>query len=192
MITKTKFLAVSGLMVALGWTLSGPITSRLHQHSPSSSAAWLFGARDLSELVRYADVIAVAKHTVTYPGRVAVDDSGQDDLPFELNDFEIRLGMKGARASDHLLVERAGGITADGDQVNIDADGGDFETAATYLLFLKQQEDGSFHYQINDQARFQVVDGRLAGVEEHDPVSRTLNGKTLREAIDLISAELRD
>jgi hypothetical protein len=85
-----------------------------------------------------------------------------------------------------VYVERAGGVDHEGNQVYLDADGGDFEVGNSYLLFLKQQEDGPYFYQVNDQGRYHVEGGRLKGVDKDDEVSMMLHDRPVEEGLRMV------
>jgi hypothetical protein len=187
MITRKTFL-VTTFAIALGvLAVSATIGWDFHhQDSRSSSAAWKVNYQGPNELVNDVDVIALAQAVAATPSRVAYSDTGEDALPFQAIEFTVVQGIKGVEDGGQLVVERAGGIYPDGAKVNIDADGGDFVEGGTYLLFLKRQEDGPFYYQVNDQGRFQVVEGHLKAVDDDDPVAEHFQDKTPTEAVRLV------
>ena len=120
------------------------------------------------------------------PGRIAYSSNGEDALPFEVVSFRVVDKIKGKKSDGIVYVERAGGVDPEGNQVYLDADGGDFEVGNSYLLFLKQQEDGPYYYQVNDQGRYQVEGGRLKGVDTDDEVSVVLHGRALEEGLRMV------
>ncbi len=81
--------------------------------------------------------------------------------------------------------EKQAATTSEGRSVEIDFDGGDFEIGKSYLLFLKQQEEGPYFYQVNDQGRYNVVGEELKAVggDETDSVKDFFKNKNVREAI---------
>ena len=96
--------------------------------------------------------------------------------------------VKGVKAEELVYVERAGGFNTKGQPINIDFDGGNFEIGKSYLLFLKQQEEGPYFYQVNDQGRYEVVGSKLKAVgnDENDTVKNFFKNKTLGEGMRLV------
>ena len=85
------------------------------------------------------------------------------------------------------MLERTGGLDpATGTYLNVDADGGAYDTGSVYLLFLKEQPGTGYYFLINDQARYEVLDGHLEAIEETGAVAEVLLGLSLGEAIDAI------
>jgi hypothetical protein len=180
------------LAVAAGGFLSGGLIAEHHLHRPQQTtrAAWKEVYKAPSELVRGVDAIALATAVSVQPGRTASSDNGEDVLRFELVNFDVTRGLKGVRTGERITLERAA-ESAGG--VLLDHDGGSFETGQTYLLFLKRQEDGgSYFYQVNDQGRFRVVNGRLIAARPHDKVASHWDQRTLEEGLRLVRANLRD
>jgi hypothetical protein len=97
-------------------------------------------------------------------------------------------GLKGAGAGERLFIERTGSL--DGG-VFFDHDGGPFEIGHTYMLFLKQQEDGNYFYQVNDQGRYRVAATRLQAVSPDDAVAARFHNRTVAEGIALVREALR-
>jgi hypothetical protein len=100
--------------------------------------------------------------------------------------FEVRRGIKGLRPGEQFVLERAGGLDYEGQNVILDADGGPFEMGASYLLFLQRQEEGPFWYQVNDQGRYRVEQDRLVAAMPDDPVASFYDGRRLDEGLGLI------
>lgn len=181
----TLVIAVAGLA---GGALVGD--NLLHQKVSSSHAAWAEIYSAPGEMARRVESIVVAKAVGVEPGRVAYSDNGEDALPFEVYQFEVEKAIKGHGEST-VFVERAGGVTPEGESVFLDPDGGPFEIGQTYLLFLKQQTDGPYYYQVNAQGRFRVANGRLSSLEKNDVVVDRLNGHTLDEGLRVVRQGLR-
>ena len=53
-------------------------------------------------------------------------------------EFSVVQGLKGMATGERFLLERGGGIDAQGDSVQVDMDGGAFQSGDTYLLLLKR------------------------------------------------------
>ena len=100
--------------------------------------------------------------------------------------FRVVDKIKGKNSDGIIYVERAGGVDQEGNQVYLDADGGDFEVGNSYLLFLKQQEDGPYYYQVNDQGRYHVEGGRLKGVDKDDEVSMMFHERPVNEGLRMV------
>lgn len=66
-------------------------------------------------------------------------------------------GLKGMATGERFLLDRVGGVDAQSDSVQVDMNGGAFQSGDTYLLFLKRQEEGPYYFQVNDQVRFYIV-----------------------------------
>lgn len=193
MITRRKFATLTLAIAALGLAGSAYIGWGMHKDgaAPSkfSHAAWKVKFNAPSDLPQGVDAVVLATAISAVPGRVAVSQNGEDSLPFEEVTFQIVRGMKGLRAGDSVIVERAGGVDYEGHTVLLDADGGPFQIGSTYLLFLNRQEDGPFYYQVNDQGRFKV-EGDLLVSTSDDPVAEFFDGKSLDEGAALIAEYL--
>lgn len=181
-------LAVVALGAAVGFFAGHDFA---HGSRRLSATAWERVFDTPRGLARGADAVVLARVVDVRPGRVAYSDNGEDALPFQLVELEVQRAVKGARETERLLVERAGGIDPEGQSVFLDADGGDFEVGRDYLLFLKRQPDGELFYQLNHQARYEVKAGRFAGVEPSDPVVARFHGRNLDEGIALAEAAAR-
>jgi hypothetical protein len=179
-------IAVAGL--AMGAVLADQV---LHHEVNTVDAAWKEVFEAPSQMVRSVDTVALAKVVSVQPGRVAYSENGEDALPFQVVEFEVVNGLKGARRQQRIFVERAGGITPGGQAVNIEIDGGAFENGATYLLFLKKQEEGPFFYQVNHQGRYLLDKGLLWAVTEDDPVAQFFDGQSLTQGLSLVKDHLR-
>ena len=151
----------------------------------TAKAQWAEVYRTPGGLVSGADLIILARHVESRPGRVA------GDVPFTYNGFEIRQILKGVHDGPALVVEQTGGLRKDGLTLSID-DGGPFVPGRSYLLFLKAQGANGVYYQINHQARYELGrDGRLKGVDPTDAVVARFNGRPLDEAGDVIERRVR-
>ncbi len=190
MITRKTFTTLTLALAALGLAGSAYLGWQAHAAKAApvtlSHAAWKVRFDAPSDLARGVDAVVLATAVSERPGRVAFSENGEDSLPFEEVTFEVVRGFKGARNGEQVVVERAGGIDYEGNNVLLDADGGPFETGSTYLLFLMHQEDGPFYYQVNDQGRFLVEDDRLVAVSEGDDVASFFHGKPLAEGMRAI------
>lgn len=180
-------LAVVAAGLVTGVTLADRV---LHRPVESAEAAWAEVFDSPAGLARAVDVIALAQAVGVAPGRVATSDKGEGPLPFQLVDFEVIHGVKGAAAGDRFTVERAGGVDPSGRAVAITADGGDFVPGEVYLLFLKQQPDGAYFYQVNDQGRYQLKGNHFLAVRPDDPVATRLHGVTLEQGLARVEAAL--
>ncbi|HEU4594820.1 MAG TPA: hypothetical protein VFS10_06600 [Pyrinomonadaceae bacterium] len=182
--TYTLIVALCGLSVsaAVGW-------SRHQQPAAGgtkTAASWKHHFKDAKELVKSADAVVVARADSVAPGRVAYSADGQDSLSFEVVNFTVVDGLKGEKDGSMVSVERVSS-TQGGDVAYFNFDGGNYEVGGTYLLFLKQQEDGGpFYYQINDQGRFHEEGGQLRAVDPGDPVAALFQGRSVKEAKALV------
>jgi len=141
-----------------------------------AKAQWAEVYRTPGGLVAGADLIVVAKHVESAPGRVV------GNVPFTYNGFQIESVIKGVHERNDLIVEQTGGLTKDNVILGID-DGGPFTPGQRYLLFLKAQGDNGVYYQINHQARYQIDRaGLLRGVDPTDAVVAGFNGRGFEEA----------
>lgn len=188
---KRKTFWTYAVLVALcGLSISAVVGWNRHQEGPGqiTTAAWKEKYQTAEELVKRVDTIVLAEVVSTMPGRVAYSSNGEDALPFEVVEFRVIEGLKGAKEGQQVLVERAGGTDNEGRAVHVDIDGGEFEKGGTYLLFLKQQEDGPYFYQVNDQGRYQVSGGRLKGValDDDDPVTAVFQNRPVTEGLQLV------
>lgn len=199
MITRRKFVLASVALALAGFSASALVGWHLHAGQPArSSAAWVHSFSSPGQMVRGADVIALVQAGDTRASRIAESDADSrgaatDSLPFEVVDLTVVRALKGTADGESLAVERAGGTTDSGEAVYLDHDGGAFEAGRTYLVFLKQQEEGAYYYQVNDQGRY-VLDGdRLrAAVDPNAPVARYFHGRTVDEAARAIANPTAD
>ncbi len=179
----TLIIALCGLSVsaALGW--------RHHQQpagAPYTAASWKEHFKDAKALVKSADAIVLARVESIAPGRVAYSSNNEDSLSFEVVNLTVVDGLKGAKDGSSLAVERVSS-SQEGTVAYFNFDGGSFETGGTYLLFLKQQEDGGpYYYQINDQGRFHEEGGHLRAVDSDDDVTALFHGRTVAEGVRIV------
>lgn len=181
--TYTLIIALCGLSVsaALGWRNHGRPAGEVR-----TAASWKQHFKDAKELVKASDAVVVARADSVAPGRVAYSSDGEDSLAFEVVNFTVVDGLKGETDGSMVSVERVSN-SQEGTVAYFDFDGGNFEVGGTYLLFLKQQEDGGpFYYQINDQGRFHEEGGQLRAVEPGDPVAALFHGRSLKEGKALV------
>lgn len=129
-------------------------------------------------LVAGADLIVVATHIEAEPGRMV------GDTPFTNNTFQIQSVRKGTHVGETLVVEQTGGLTRDNVLFGID-DGGLYTPGSSYVLFLKSGEPGVY-YVINHQARYEIVDNTLVGVDPHDAVVAKFHGRPFDEGLQMI------
>jgi len=170
-----------GLALAGGRLLAGP------PRPVHTKAMWKSVYRTPSGLVAGADVIVEARHVSALPGRVVGE--GRDATPFTNNTFEILSVLKGELTGSEILVEQTGGLLSSGAVLDID-DGGPFVPGASYLLFLKEGEDGSY-YQINHQARYRIDGETLEGVDPTDRVVAALHGAELDDVRGAVQDRLK-
>ena len=188
----TIFVALCGVSVSAMLGLKQHQDEKAQQPSRSKSAAvWKEVYKNPDEMVKRVDQIVLAQAIDRQPGRIAYSSNGEDVMPFEVVSFRVVDNIKGKKGDGVIYVERAGGVDNEGNQVYIDADGGDFEIGNSYLLFLKRQEDGPYYYQVNDQGRYQVEGGRLKGVNKDDEVSMSFQDRTVEEGLRMVK-EKRD
>jgi hypothetical protein len=181
--TYTLIIALCGLSVsaALGW--------RHHQqprHEPYTAASWKEHFKDAKALVKSSDAVVLARVESVAPGRTAYSSNGEDSLSFEVVNFTVVDGLKGAKDGSSIALERVSS-NQEGTVAYFNFDGGSFEAGGTYLLFLKKQEDGGpYYYQINDQGRFHEEGGHLRAVTPDDEVTSLFNGRTVAEGVALV------
>lgn len=187
MLTRAKFFGITAAIAVVGFSISSVIGFHAHERAKRSDAAWLEVFGSVREMVDKSDVIVVARAGQSTPSRTAYSDTGEDDLPFEAIEFSVHQGLKGIlNVGSKLVVERAGGMHLDGTPAEIDADGGAFEEGKLYLLFLKWQPGGPFLYQINHQARYEIVGRDVIAAEPDDDVAVNFHGKTLGDVVAMI------
>ena len=129
-----KKIAVLSLVLAFGVATAmaaGPFAVPASKNV-QAKAQWAEVYRTPGGLVAGADLIVLAKHVASQPGRVV------GDTPFTYNGFEIQSILKGVHDDRSLVVEQTGGQMKDGLILSID-DGGPFVPGHSYLLFLKAQ-----------------------------------------------------
>ena len=140
-------------------------------------------------LIADADLIVEARHVSAELGRVVGD--GEDATPFTNNTFVVDSMLKGEFNEEYLVVEQTGGALPDQTILDID-DGGPYEPGTSYLLFLKNQGEGTY-YVINHQARYRI-DSALEGVDPTDDVVAQLHGlrlEDLREPVRRVARMLQ-
>ena len=193
---RKNFLILTILVALCGLSVSAMLGSKQHQdekaQQPSrskSAAVWKEVYKNSDEMVKRVDRIVLAQAIDRQPGRIAYSSNGEDLLPFEVVSFRVVDNIKGKKGDGMIYVERAGGVDNEGNQVYLDADGGDFEIGNSYLLFLKQQEDGPYYYQVNDQGRYQVEGGRLKGINKDDEVSMSFQDRTVEEGLRMVKGK---
>lgn len=192
MLSRKLFLTGT-LAVAVIGLVAGALVADNFLHSKvenTSQAAWKEVYKQPRELVRSVDAIVLATAVDVQPGRTAFSEDGEDALSFEVARFAVVKGLKGAEAGEEISVERA---AASEGGVFLDYDGGRFEIGNTYLLFLKQQEDGGpYFYQVNNQGRYRVAAGRLHADDDDDDVVTHFHNRTVQEGLSLVRANLRE
>ncbi len=154
----------------------------------NSAAVWKEVYSTPDQLIAGVDAIVLAEAVSVAPSRVAYSDNSRDALPFELVTFRVSNPVKGAKSEQLVYVERAGGVDAKGQPITVDFDGGNFEIGKSYLLFLKQQEEGPYFYQVNDQGRYDVVGDELKAVgnDENDKVKDFFKNKIVGEGLRMV------
>lgn len=195
---RKNFLILTILVALCGLSVSAMFGLKRHQDDKAqqplrskSHAVWKEVYKNVDEMVKSADTIVLGQAIDRQPGRIAYSSNGEDSLPFEVVSFRVLNNIKGKNGDGIVYVERAGGLDHEGNQVYLDADGGDFEVRNSYLLFLKQQEDGPYYYQVNDQGRYRVEGGRLKGVDKDDEVSMMFHERPVNEGLRMVR-ESRD
>lgn len=191
MISRKTFWSVA-LAIAVVGAASGMLVANSLAPAPSAHAAWKDVFEAPSQLSRSVDSIVVAKAVAVEPGRVAYSDGGKDFLPYQVFEFEVVNGVKGAEKGQRLFVERAGGVGPGGENIVLDVDGGPFELGASYMLFLNKQDDGPYYYQVNHQGRYLISEKTLYGVDPNDQVVSFFEGRPVSEGIGLIRGYLRE
>lgn len=182
--TAAAALALGGLTAGtwIGFAVMGP------DEDPYLAAVWAETFETPRQMDDSVDAVVVARPVAVHPGRVAVSENGEDELPFELVELEILRPVKGVAArGETLLLERARFEHEGAPTIVLDGDGGPFEIGERYLLFLKRQPDSMYYYQVNPQGRFRLSQGRLQTAVPEDPVASSLAGKTLVEALALLT-----
>lgn len=191
MISRRQFWIISVLVIVVSMA-GGSVIGVMSFDSESASVkmAWKDVFDDLSGMTRQVDAVVLARATGVQEGRVAVSESGEDSVAFELVEFETLRPIKHLRPGETFLLERATETEVDGKSLFLDGDGGPFEVGARYLLFLQEQPGTGYYFQVNDQGRFRVSAGRLHPVVPDDPVAQTLDGRSVADALDLVKSQL--
>ena len=172
--------ATLGLALVAG-VATALVSAQLMPTTPEpvhAKAMWKDIYRKPLGLVAGADVIVVATHVSAEPGRMV------GETPFTNNTFQIQSVRKGTHVGDTLVVEQTGGLRRDNVLFGID-DGGSYTPGGSYLLFLKTGEPGMY-YVINHQARYEIVDNMLVGVDPHDPVVAKFHARPFDEGLQMI------
>lgn len=170
----------------LGFGGSAMILASLDPQARTVHAHWKRVFSTPREMTRGVEAIALARATGIAPGRMAYSDDSGDSLPFEEVSFEVVRGIEGLTEGQDIVVERVGGLDAEGSEVHFDADGGSFEVGEDYRLFLDRIEGSDLFRQVNHQGRFHVHKGRLRGAHGRDPVVELLDDSDAEAALFLI------
>jgi len=199
------FLLGTILAVVVGLSVSATFSWQNHKtgeqarseescdaNKPNSAAVWKEVYSTPDQLVAGVDAIVLAEAVSVAPSRMARSENSRDELPFELVTFRVSNPIKGAKGEHLVYVERAGGFDSKGRPIQIDFDGGNFEIGKSYLLFLKQQEEGPYFYQVNDQGRYNVIgdDLKAVGNDENDRVKDFFKNKTVGEGLRMVEEKI--
>ncbi len=188
--TKARVLAVAVALGVLGLAAASLIGPARGTSGPGETieravhASWANYYKRPAALARDVDAIVVARLTGTSPGRVAVGDSPQDKVPFELAHFKVERALKGSTGPT-VVVERVGGVV-EGQRVVFQSDGGPYVVGQRYALFLKKQPATGLYYLINDQGRYSLGSSGLKPVAESGRVTEAFSGKTLSQFTSMI------
>ena len=187
--SRKLFWVVSLALAAAGFA-GGSLVSH-ETATETGKAVWKEVYASPAEMARRVDAVVLARVTGTRPGRVVWSENGEDALPFQVVELEVVEGLRGAAKAERIFLERAGGTAPDGRAVDLSYDGGAFEHGATYLLFLKKQEDGPYFYQVNLQGRYLVTGGRLWASDPDDPIAKAFEGVPVARGIGRVREDLR-
>ena len=175
------FWSVSLALAVAGFTGGSLIGNEAS--TVTGKAVWKEVYASPGEMAARVDAIVLARVTGTRQGRVVWSENGEDALPFQIVELEVRQGIKGAAKAERISLERVGGTAPDGRALDLSYDGGAFEPGATYLLFLKKQEDGPYFYQANHQGRYLVAGDRLWAADPRDAVAKTFEGAPVSRVV---------
>ena len=179
---SSKLFWVLSFVFAVAGFTGGSLVS--HETSTEAGkAVWKEVYKSSAEMASRVDAIVLARMTGTRPGRVAWSEYGEDALPFQIVELDVLEGIKGTAKVERISLERVGGMAPDGRAVDLSYDGGAFEHGATYLLFLKKQEDGPHYYQVNHQGRYLVAEDRLWAADPEDSVAKAFEGAPLSRVL---------
>lgn len=191
MTTRKSFRFTLLAVIAVGLVAGATLADRIiHRPIQYAQAAWAEIFPTPVRLAHAVDAIVLAQALDVTPSRVATSDKGEGGLPFQLVELEVLHGLKGAVPGDRLVVERAGGVDLQGHAVQITADGGELVPGEVYLLFLKQQPDGPYYYQVNAQGRYHLEGKHFIAADPDDPVATSLHGATMEEGLARVQAAL--
>ncbi|HEX6903861.1 MAG TPA: hypothetical protein VF789_29390 [Thermoanaerobaculia bacterium] len=179
---SSKLFWVVSLVLAIAGFTGGSLIS--HETSTEAGkAVWKEVYASPAEMAARVDAIVLARVTGTRQGRVVWSENGEDALPFQIVELEVLQGIKGAAKAERISLERVGGTAPDGRALDLSYDGGAFEPGATYLLFLKRQEDGPHFYQVNHQGRYLVAGDRLWAADPEDSVAKAFEGAPVARVV---------
>lgn len=178
MISRKLFWSLTLMLAVFGFT-AGSLVGDVSEVR-RSEAVWSEVFQTPSEMIHTVDSIVLARMIEARAGRIAGSAGGA--LQFEVVELEVLRGFKGAEAGERVLVERA----------RLDFDGGAFEPGATYLLFLRQQEDGPYFYQVNHQGRFLVAGDRLWASAPEDAVATFFEGRPAGQGLGFVRRTLEN
>ena len=179
---SNKLFWIVSLVLAVAGFTGGSLVS--HETSTEAGkAVWKEVYKSPAEMAARVDASVLARVTATRPGRVVWSENGEDALPFQIVELDVLRGIKGTAKAERIFLERVGGMAPDGRAVDLSYDGGAFEHGATYLLFLKKQEDGPYYYQVNHQGRYLVAGDRLWAADPEDSVAKAFEGAPVSRVI---------
>jgi hypothetical protein len=184
---KIAILSLSLVMGVVTAMATGNFIMSKRQPTITVQAQWKNIYKTAGGLVAGADLVVEAEHIMAMPGRVVGE--GEDATPFTDNTFAVSRILKGVHEGNELIIEQTGGLMGNGQVLNIN-DGGPYRSGAGYLLFLKSTGDGKY-YLINHQARYEIKDGMLEGVDPTDPVVASMHMRTLDAGRTLVRKRAR-
>jgi hypothetical protein len=189
--TRKSFPFLLLAVIAVGLVAGATLADRIiHRPVHYAQAAWAEIFPTPARLGRSVDAIVLAQALDVTPAASPRRTRVEGGLPFQLVELEVLHGIKGAVPGDRLIVERAGGVDLQGQTARVTADGGELAPGEVYLLFLKQQPDGPYYYQVKAQGRYHLEGNHLIAVDPDDPVATRLHGVTMEEGLARVQAAL--
>ena len=177
--TKTMMIAALGAGIATAWFAGQWINGDVQIQA---NAQWREVMKSPDGLISGADLIVLAEMREAVPKTVTYGEA-DETIPYTQNFMAVSSVIKGEFEGDTLLVEQTGGILTEGVRFDIN-DGGPYEEGKLYLLFLRDQGNGSY-YVINHQARYELDQEKdvLIGVDPSDPVVAAFHGEGIDKAL---------
>jgi len=154
-------VAIAIVGIATGNSMAGKITYRI-------SVSWEYNHESIEEISQNSDVIALI--------RVISESDSYQIRSVPLTEFEVEVitPIYGADPGEHLTIVMTGGITASGSFVELDDDPL-LRPNEEFLIFARQNDDGTLTMLSGPQGRLVHEEGRLSSITPDNSMAREAN-----------------